>query len=249
MDICGLLETKLNSSKVSLLHKFRLKNWKFLSNAAAAINARIVVFWNPSSVKVDLLEFSAQGIHVLIYSLIHQFSFHATFVYDLHTIVARRTLWEDLRQWCPNAPWLIMGDFNSILSQWNKHNGAVVSTYETTDFRICCSDLGLAELNYTGCHFTWSNGSVWSKIDRVLANSSWSLAHSQVHVHFGNPVAFSDHSPAIIRLEPRHTKSKRCFQFFNMWAHHDSFLALVADKWNCYPHGSPYLSSARSLSI
>jgi hypothetical protein len=26
MDICGLLETKLNSSKVSLLHKFRLKN-------------------------------------------------------------------------------------------------------------------------------------------------------------------------------------------------------------------------------
>jgi len=125
-----------------------------------------VVFWNPSSVKVDLFEFSAQGIHVLIYSLIHQFSFYATFVYGLHTIVARRTLSEDLRQWCPNAPWLIMGDFNSILSQEDKHiNGAVVSTYETTDFRICCSDLGLDELNYTGCHFTCSNGSVWSKID------------------------------------------------------------------------------------
>lgn len=47
-------------------------------------------------------------VHVLIYSLIHQFSFYATFVYGLPTIVARRTLWEDLRQWCPNAPWLIM---------------------------------------------------------------------------------------------------------------------------------------------
>jgi hypothetical protein len=81
MDICGLLETKLNSSKVSLLQKFRLKNWKFLSNVVVATNARIVVFWNPSSVRVDLLEFSTQGIHVLIYSLIHQLSFYATFVY------------------------------------------------------------------------------------------------------------------------------------------------------------------------
>jgi hypothetical protein len=70
---------------------------------------------------------------------------------------------------CPLAYY---GDFNSILSQEDKHNGAAVSTYETTDFRTCYSDLGLAELNYTGCHFTWSNGSVWSKIDRVLANSS-----------------------------------------------------------------------------
>jgi hypothetical protein len=112
-----------------------------------------------------------------------------------------------------------MGDFNSILSLEDKHNGAAVSTCETTDFRSCCSDHGLANLNYTGCQFTWSNGSVWSKLDRVLANSTWSLSHSQVHVHFGNPGAFSDHSPAIIRLESHHAKGKRCFKFFNMWAH------------------------------
>ena len=75
MNVCGLLETKLSSSKVSLLQKFRLKNWKFLSNASMALNARIVIFWNSSTVKVDLLDFSAQGIHVLIYGFIHQFSF------------------------------------------------------------------------------------------------------------------------------------------------------------------------------
>jgi len=73
-------------------------------------------------------------------------------------------------------------------------------------------------------------------LTEFLPTLPWSLAHFQVHVHFGNPGAFSDHSPAIIRLEPRHTKDKRCFKFFNIWAHHDSFLALVADKWNCYAH-------------
>jgi hypothetical protein len=83
MDVCGLLVTKLSSFKVSLLQKFRLKNSKFLSNASAALNARIVVFWNSSTIKVDLLDFLAQGIHVLIYNLIHQFSFFATFVYGI----------------------------------------------------------------------------------------------------------------------------------------------------------------------
>jgi hypothetical protein len=57
-----------------------------------AVNARILVFWNPSIIKADLLDFLAQGIHVLIYSLIHQFFFYATFVYGYHTIVARRPL-------------------------------------------------------------------------------------------------------------------------------------------------------------
>lgn len=119
--------------------------------------------------------------------------------------------------WCPNSPWLLVGDFNSILSLEDKHDGAAVSTCETTDFRSCCSDHGLANLNYTGYQFTWSNGSVWSKLDRVLANSSWSSSHSQVHVHFGNPGAFSDHSPAIIRLESHHAKVTRIIFSIKLW--------------------------------
>jgi len=118
-----------------------------------------------------------------------------------------------------------------MLSQADKHNGVFVSSYEVADFRNCCSDLGLYDLNYTGCHFSWTNGRVWSKIDRVLANPLWSL--SQVHVHFGNSGALSDHSPAIIRLDYQHA-SKRYFKFFNMWAQHDSFLELVADKWSLF---------------
>ena len=68
LDVCGLLETKLHSSKVSSTHKFRMKHWNFLTNATAASNARIVVFWNPSTVKVDLPDCSAQGLHVIINS-------------------------------------------------------------------------------------------------------------------------------------------------------------------------------------
>jgi len=154
LDVCGLLETELVSSKVTSMQQFRLKKWKVLSNAAVASTAIIVVFWNPATVNVDLLGFSAQSLHVLIYSLVHQFRFYASFVYGFNIVIARRTLWDDLRNWSPNSPWLILGDFNSLLSQADKHHGEPVSNYEIADFRYCCSNLGLTNLNYSGCHYT-----------------------------------------------------------------------------------------------
>jgi hypothetical protein len=49
---------------------------------------------------------------------------------------------------------MILGDFNSILSQEDKHNGDSVSSYEVSDFRRCCDNLELTDLNYSGCYFT-----------------------------------------------------------------------------------------------
>nr|TKR97767.1 hypothetical protein D5086_0000209670 [Populus alba] len=188
MDVCGLLETKLLPSKVASFQKFRLRHWQQLSNANVANTARIVVFWNPSTVKVDLLSSSAQAVHLSISCLISHISFKATFVYGFNTITARRSLWEDLRSWNSNSPWMVLGDFNSMLSSVDKHNGSAVSSYETSDFRDCCSDLGLHDANFTGCHFSWTNGSVWCKLDRVLINPAWFSLQHLTHVHFDPPV-------------------------------------------------------------
>lgn len=170
MDVCGLIETKLSPFSLFFMHKFMLRNWQYLSNTAVVNDARVVVFWNPSTVRVSLINCSTQGLHISISSLVNQYSFVATLVYGYNTMIARRSLWDDLCNWSSNFPWIILGDFNSLLSQEDKHNGALVSTYKVSDFRSCCSDLGLSDLNFSGCHFTWMNGRVWSKIDRVLAN-------------------------------------------------------------------------------
>lgn len=70
MDVYGLFETKLLSSRVACMHKFRIKHWKYLTKVEAASNAKIVVFWNSYTVKVDLIDCSAQGLHVSISSLV-----------------------------------------------------------------------------------------------------------------------------------------------------------------------------------
>jgi len=246
MDICGLLETKLLPSRVSSLHKFRLRHWQYFSNADVAHTARIVVFWNPNTVQVDLLASSPQAIHISVTCLISQISFMVTFVYGFNTISARRSLWADLRSWNSSHPWLVLGDFNSLLSFADKHNGEAVSSYEISDFRDCCFDLGLRDVNYTGCHFSSTNGTVWSKLDRVLINPSWSSLQRLTHVHFEPPGAFTDHSPAAVRLDPN-VQGRRNFKFFNMWATHDQFLEVVSSCWSAPVYGTPMYILCRKL--
>jgi endonuclease/exonuclease/phosphatase family metal-dependent hydrolase len=127
-------------------------------------------------------------------------TFFATFVSGFNTILARRSLWEDLCRWCPSSHWIVFGDFNSILSQEDKHNGAHVISYEVSNFRECCINLGIADLNSTGCFFTWSNGHFWSKLDRVMVNPLWSFLPQQAHVHFDTPGVFSDNSPTSVQI-------------------------------------------------
>lgn len=87
------------------------------------------------------------------------------------------------------APWISIGDFNSIFSYKDKHNDDFVSNYDVLDFRKCCADLGFVDLNYFGFHFTWYNNNTWSRIDRVMVNPFWYTLQKQAHVHFGNPGA------------------------------------------------------------
>ena len=248
MDVCGLLETKLLPSKVASFQKFRLRHWQHLSNANVANTARIVVLWNPSTVKVDLIASSAQAVHLTISCLISHISFKASFVYGFNTITARRSLWEDLRSWNSNSPWMVLGDFNSMLSSVDKHNGAAVSSYETSDFRDCCSDLGLHDANFTGCHFSWTNGSVWCKLDRVLINPAWFSLQHFTRVHFDPPGAFTDHSPATVRFAP-FVQGRRNFKFFNMWAMHDQFLETVSSCWPSSVYGTPMYILCRKLKL
>jgi hypothetical protein len=227
VDVCGLVETKLASSAVSFMHKFRLRNWEFLSNVTATNNARILVFWNPSTIKVELIDLTAQRLHVNISSLVNQYTFVATFVYGYNTVIARRALLDDLQKWSSNSPWIILGDFNSLLSQEDKHNGELVSSYEVSNFRTCCSMLGLSDLNFIGCKFTWTNGKIWSKIDRVLVNPYWSGLQRSVQVHFSTPGEFSDHSPIAVRIGPLHQRNHASFKFFNMWVEHQDYKSLL----------------------
>jgi len=248
-DVCGLLEINLVSSKLQFLYRFRLKRWKVFSNVEAVGTARVVVLWNPSTVYVDLIDSSPQALHISIRSLANHHSFVATSVYGYNTIIARTLPWDSLRTWAPASPWIVMGDFNSILSQDGKHNGHPGSSYEVSDFREYCSDLGLFDMNYTGCHYTWSNGTIWTKINHVLVNPLWNNLQLMSHVLFCPPGAFSDHSVAHTPIGNNRAPGRHPFKFFNIWVDHPEYAGLIFEGWQSPVAGTPMFILCRKLKL
>ncbi|KAK4716798.1 hypothetical protein R3W88_015136 [Solanum pinnatisectum] len=66
-----------------------------------------------------------------------------------------------------------MGNFNSILTEEDRPIGSQVQEAETRDFRECLNESNLSELQIGGRNFTWTNGHVFSRIDRAKINAPW----------------------------------------------------------------------------
>ncbi|KAM3204252.1 hypothetical protein P3L10_027661 [Capsicum annuum] len=106
--------------------------WAWTTNATTSIRGRIWVAWNPDEVLYTVLETTEQYIRGKYSSHNSGVSFLLTTVYGRHTIAARQPLWSVLRAIHTQVqePWLIMGDFNSILTSENREMGNPVQEYE-----------------------------------------------------------------------------------------------------------------------
>lgn len=104
----------------------------------------------------------------------------------MHSIVDRRPLWDNLLHFSLQSqfPWLLLGDFNCVLSPLDRQNGADVTPYEVRDFEDFCFASGVSDLPYTGSKFTWTNYPIWSKIDWATCNFHWFAAEFFSHVNF-----------------------------------------------------------------
>ncbi|XP_058746559.1 uncharacterized protein LOC131619487 [Vicia villosa] len=71
----------------------------------------------------------------------------------------RLLLWNDLRRLAQNLqdPWLVIGDFNNVLTNINRIGGNIVKDSEFKDMEDMMADSGLHAHDTSGNHFTWSN--------------------------------------------------------------------------------------------
>lgn len=60
--------------------------------------------------------------------------------------------------------------------------GRIVNEAESIDLQMMMQHTGMKEMHNIGENYTWSNkhttNTIYSRIDRVLANSDWFLAHT-----------------------------------------------------------------------
>ncbi|XP_057953116.1 uncharacterized protein LOC131147628 [Malania oleifera] len=166
---------------------------------------RILVIWNPQKVKVQICHKNEQVIHCLVKC--------------------------QTGNGC-SGPWMILGDFNCVLSNKEKRNGVHVSSYEKKDISECFSVVGLTVLKSTGCFLIWSNRKVWCKLDKVMVKQCWFMSDWSAQVLYQFLGSVLNHSVSLIILFTQQNLGRPPFKFFNMWSAHPEFHEIVKDVWH-----------------
>ena len=121
-----------------------------------------------------------------------------------------------------SLPWVLLGDFNEMISEDEKMGGLPLNRNRIFAFRNCMDKCGLMDLGFQGPRFTWTNKSpVWQcnikeRLDRGLGNAKWKILFPAAEVHH-LPRVKSNHCPILLITDPLEQKSPKPFQFEQMW--------------------------------
>ena len=150
----------------------------------------------------------------------------------------RKPFWDYLQNLALNISfsWLLLGDFNDMMSEEEKLGGLPINRTRMTTFRNCLDNCRLIDLGFHGPRFTWTNKSpVWQatireRLDRGVANTDWALFFPSAAIHH-LPRVKSDHCPIMLTTDPPGPKPAKPFRFEHMWLTDPTFPSLVQHRW------------------
>ncbi|XP_020249670.1 uncharacterized protein LOC109827119 [Asparagus officinalis] len=158
----------------------------------------------------------------------------------------RSSLWtdiSDIHKQYHTLPWLLVGDFNVCRFSSEKIGGTHLSVKKLQEFNDCIQICGLSDIKSTGSTWTWHNKQkgihrIYGKLDRALGNSKLIDLFPQVFTEYKN-TSSSDHTPAIIHLQPNVNSGPKPFKFFNYWMKCQGFSDVIKTAWGKQFTGSP----------
>ncbi|XP_026416759.1 uncharacterized protein LOC113312218 [Papaver somniferum] len=232
-------------------NKTRIRNninpsWCYLDNDSVNSVGRIWIAWDPKDVQVSVLSSTSQAVFLDI-SFSSMINFVVTFIYGENYYVTRSSLWDAIISFASfnTKPWVLMGDFNSLLFPSEKVGGALVFPYHYQDFSNCVQQAKIMDLQYSGCFYTWTNYQqdgtiIRSKLDRAMVNMDWILQFQISKVEFLLP-GISDQSPCIITVADRRKHGPPPFRLYNFLTEEKEFMEVVRRAWNIEVRGNPMI--------
>ncbi|KAJ9536534.1 hypothetical protein OSB04_un000286 [Centaurea solstitialis] len=220
--------------------------WKWVSNVSVSNRGtRIVIAWDESVGDVMVLDIHAQSIHCFFKLRGSQESFFITFVYGANNLHERKSLWSNLRKakvLMGDRPWVILGDFNSMLFPHDGFGGCSRRNASMEDFFACVEDIEVVDIVYTGVNYTWTQKprggeGLHRKLDRILANTDFLSKFDGSSASF-QPRGLSDHAVGILEVKCVKCKRNVGFKFDNFVADNVDFLEVVASEWRQPVFGS-----------
>ncbi|KAJ9560946.1 hypothetical protein OSB04_006106 [Centaurea solstitialis] len=246
ISFCALVETHVQQVGLQGILFSVFGSWKWFSNVQVSPNGtRIVFAWDERIADVMVLEMHAQFLHCFVKLRAQAESFFVTLVYGSNSLVERRDLWSGLRKakvLMGDKPWMVMGDFNSILFPHDGFGGCSRRNQSMEDFYHCIEDVELFDIRYSGIQFTWiqkpkGDDGLLRKLDRIMVNTHFLQRFPDSSAQF-LPHGISDHACGILDFPSLSRKVTRGFRFDNLLTENPAFIGLVAHEWLSPVYGS-----------
>ncbi|XP_060959448.1 uncharacterized protein LOC133030655 [Cannabis sativa] len=239
-DVIFIMETKLSVGSIS---KFR-NAFKFPNGIEVpriGLSGGLLFLWN-SNVNVTIINYGRHFVDCYI-ALLDGPTCHFSGFYGSPVVAQRKFTWEllkKLKDSAPLLPWLVMGDFNEIISHTDKLGGPIKNDSQIDDFRNTIDASGLQELIFEGERFTWHNNNtcgsnVKERLDYGFINSPW-IQVFKVPIISHLDFFQSDHRATMVNAQPLSSipaqKFKSRFRFERLWLHEDDCSTIIANNWH-----------------
>ncbi|KAL9674714.1 hypothetical protein QQ045_002913 [Rhodiola kirilowii] len=173
-QVVCLLETKKRAADVEgMKHKLGFQNCFRVSYRG--LSGGLAILWD-DSVGVEIKSYSFYHIDVVIKE---QKEFRLSLFYGNPSVSKRRESWSSLRQVrsMNDLQWVVIGDFNEILSLNEVKSGRMRNQWQIDNFRRVVEDCHLIDLGFIGYPYTFSNHRVGeeefqARLDRALADEA-----------------------------------------------------------------------------
>jgi hypothetical protein len=180
-----------------------------------------------------------------------QHSWIISCVYVPHTLLSQSAFWSHLSNLGNSfgGAWLLLGDFNVILSSADKCGGHSFGSTSRNNFAYFVHFYAPVDLGFVGNKFTWSNhcsgrDNIREMLDRGLANQGWgNLFPNSLINHF--LASNSDHCPILLLTIGSYRNIPKPFRFEAFWTHDQFSHSVVAGAWLVEVEGSPAFSLSR----
>ncbi|XP_030924616.1 uncharacterized protein LOC115951580 [Quercus lobata] len=189
-------------------------------------------------VEITQLAKTEQEIHIVVKVRASNTHWVLSSIYASPRLAERKLLWNNLFVVAPlySLPWLMLGDFNELLSCQDKLGGNPLIPSRVLSFKECLDSCGMVDIGFHGPRFTWVNKReaghyIQERLNRGFANIDWREIYPEAAVHHLACI-HSDHCPVLLSLDNSPTsKFHRPFCFQSVWMSHPLFPKVVDDSW------------------
>jgi exonuclease III len=248
-DLLFLSETMVSSSRFqAVLFGLGFSSW--LEVPPIGSQGGIFLTWKVG-VDVEPVRLDKRCISCVVYSGPSVCPWLVSCIYAPASPSGRHEFWPFLFELGNSfgGPWLLMGDFNSVLSPAEKSGGRSFGSSSQGDFADFVQFNALVDLGFFGNKFTWSNhrpgrANIRERLDRGLANQQWVHLFPNIVINHLT-TSQSDHCPILLSTEGSYQNIPKPFRFEAFWTRDKSSFSVVAEAWLADIEGSPAFSLSR----